>query len=108
MAADSRRLIELGMVPPLASEVAAQIDANLPVEDGSITNAKIASDAAIATTKLADGTELAALVALETELSALGGSDLVTAIGTPATYSEEPADLAAALVAAGLMAPDEA
>jgi hypothetical protein len=106
MAANPRRFIELGMVPPLAKEVADQIDDNLPVEPGSIVNADIAADAAIATTKLADGTELAALVALETELSALGGSDLVTAVGTPAAYSEVAADLAAALVAAGLMEPD--
>lgn len=96
MAADVRRLTELGMVPELAKEVAAQIDDNLPVEAGSINNADIAADAAIATTKLADGTEIAALVA----------SDLVTAIGAPAAYSEVPADIAAALVAAGLMAPE--
>lgn len=96
MAADSRRMIELGMVPPLAAEVAAQIDDNLPVTPGSIENADIAADADIATSKLADGTELAALA----------GSDLVTAVGAPATYSEVPADIAAALVAAGLMAPE--
>lgn len=93
MAADARRLMALSMVGPLAEEVAAQIDDNLPVTPGSLEDADIAADAAIATSKLADGTELAALA----------GSDLVTAIGTPAPYSEVPADLAAALVAAGLM-----
>lgn len=106
MAASATRLVELSMVPELATEVAAQINDNLPVTPGSIEDADIAADAAIATTKLADGTELAALVAEETELTALAGSDLVTAVGAPATYSEVPADLAAALVAAGLMAPE--
>jgi len=103
MAASAVRLAELGMATELASEVAAQIDDNLPVTPGSIEDADIAANAAIATSKLADGTEIAALVGLETELSALGNSDLVTAIGTPAAYSETPADIAAALVAAGLM-----
>lgn len=103
MAADKRRLVELGMVPELANEVAQQIDANLPVTPGSIVNADINATAAIATSKLADGTEIAALVSNETELTALAGSDLVTAIGAPAAYSETEADLAAALVAAGLM-----
>lgn len=106
MAADVRRLIELGMVPPLAQEVAAQIDDNLPVTAGSIVNADINAAAAIVTTKLADGTALASLVAVDTELAALGASDLVTAVAAPATYSEVPADIAAALVAAGLMAPE--
>jgi hypothetical protein len=106
MAADARRLMALSMVGPLAEEVAAQIDDNLPVTAGSIVNADINAAAAIATTKLADGTELAALVAEETELTALAESDLVTAVGAPATYSEVPADIAAALVAAGLMAPE--
>jgi hypothetical protein len=118
MAASAVRLAELGMATELASEVAAQIDDNLPVTPGSIEDADIAANAAIATSKLADGTEIAALVGLETELSALGGletelsalgnSDLVTAIGTPAAYSETPADIAAALVAAGLMQPNGA
>lgn len=102
MAASAVRLAELGMATELASEVAAQIDDNA-VTPGSIEDADIAANAAIATSKLADGTEIAALVGLETELSALGNSDLVTAIGTPAAYSETPADIAAALVAAGLM-----
>jgi predicted LPLAT superfamily acyltransferase len=78
------------------------------VTPGSIEDADIAANAAIATSKLADGTEIAALVGLETELSALGNSDLVTAIGAPAAYSETPADIAAALVAAGLMQPSGA
>lgn len=108
MAASAVRLAELGMATELASEVAAQIDDNLPVTPGSIEDADIAANAAIATSKLADGTEIAALVGLETELSALGGSDLVTAIGTPAAYSEVAEDIAAVLVAAGLMQPDEA
>lgn len=116
MAANAQRLMELSMVGPLAAEVAAQIDANLPVEPGSIVNADINAAAAIDTSKLADGTELAALVAdatplaalaaVETELSALAASDLVTAVGAPAVYSEVPADIAAALVAAGLMAAE--
>lgn len=101
--ADRRRLAELGMATELAKEVANQITSALPVEDGSLTNAKIAAGAAIATSKLADGDELAALVAVETELTALAESDLVTAIGAPASYSATPADIAAALVAAGLM-----
>jgi hypothetical protein len=114
MAADARRMAELSMPTELAREVAAQIDDNLPVTPDSIVNADINTAAAIDTTKLADGTEIAALVAaetelsalaaVETELSALAASDLVTAIGTPAANSEVPADLAAALVAAGLMA----
>jgi hypothetical protein len=108
MAASAVRLAELGMATELASEVAAQIDDNLPVTPGSIEDADIAANAAIATSKLADGTEIAALVGLETELSALGNSDLVTAIGTPAAYSETPADIAAVLVAAGLMQPSGA
>ncbi|MBB4642363.1 hypothetical protein [Rhizorhapis suberifaciens] len=103
MAANAQRLIALAMVPELAKEVAAQIDDNLPVEPGSIEDADIAADAAIATSKLADGTEIAALVAVETELSALAASDLVTAVAAPAVYSEVAADIAAALVAAGLM-----
>ena len=107
MAASAVRLAELGMATELAREVAAQIDANLPAP-GSIEDADIAANAAIATSKLADGTEIAALVGLETELSALGGSDLVTAIGTPAAYSETPADIAAVLVAAGVMQPSGA
>lgn len=104
--ANVKRLTELGMVTELAKEVSAQIDSALPVGDGSITNAKIANDAAIVTTKLADGTEIASLVSAETELSALAESDLVTAIATPAAYSEVAADIAAALVAAGLMEAD--
>jgi hypothetical protein len=52
----------------------------------------------------ADG-EILALAALDTELTALANSDLVTAVGAPATYSETGAGLAAALVAAGIMAP---
>jgi hypothetical protein len=117
MAASAVRLAELGMATELASEVAAQIDDNLPVTPGSIEDADIAANAAIATSKLADGTEIAALVAdatplaalatVETELTALAGSDLVTAIGTPAAYSEVAEDIAAVLVAAGLMQPDE-
>lgn len=75
-------------------------------EPASIVNADIAANAAIATTKLADGTELTALVAAETELTALAESDLVTAIAAPAEYSEVAADIAAALVAAGLMKAD--
>ena len=131
MAANAERLIQLAMVPELAKEVAAQIDS--AVSPGEITNAMIAADADIATSKLADGTEIAALVsdatplatlaaeeteltalvaadaeilalaALDTELTALANSDLVTAVGAPPAYSEVAADLAAALVAAGLM-----
>lgn len=56
--ANAYRLMALSMVPPLAEEVAAQIDAATPTPP------------------------------------------------TPAAYSETPADLAAALVAAGLMEPD--
>lgn len=113
MAASARRMAELGMATELAREVADQIDDNLPVTPDSIVDADINSAAAIATTKLADGTEIAALVAdatplaalaaVETELSALAASALVTAVGTPAAYSEVAADIAAALVAAGLM-----
>jgi hypothetical protein len=47
------------------------------------------------------------LVADATPLATLAESDLVTAVGTPATYSATPADIANALVAAGLMAPNE-
>lgn len=113
MAADARRLAELSMPTELAKEVAKQIDDNLPVTPGSIVNADVNAAAAIATSKLADGTELAALVsaeseltalaALDTELTALAESDLVAAVGAPVAYSETEADLAAALVAAGLM-----
>lgn|SRR5690349_2701062 len=101
--ADAKRLIELGMPTELAKEVGGQINSSLPVEDGSLTNAKIAANAAIATAKLEDGTEIAALVSAETELTALAGSDLVAAVASPAAYSETESDLAAALVAAGLM-----
>lgn len=76
------------------------------LEPGSIVNADIANNAAIATSKLADGTELAALVAAETELTALAESDLVAAVAAPAPYSEVAEDIAAALVAAGLMQAD--
>lgn len=106
MAANVRRLAELGMATELAKEVAAQIDDNLPVVADSIVNADINTAAAIDTSKLADGTELAALVAEETELTALAGSALVTAVGAPAVYSEVAADIAAALVAAGIMAAE--
>lgn len=88
--ADVRRLVELGMVPPLAKEVASQIDSE-PVAAGSVTNASVASDAGIATSKLEDGAALAPIVA---------------AAETPAVYSETAADLAAVLVAAGLMEAD--
>lgn len=101
MAASAVRMAELGMSPALAKEIATQIDAGHA--PGTITNDDVATDAAIVTSKLADATELAALVAEETELTALAGSDLVTAVGTPAAYSEVAADIAAALVAAGLM-----
>ncbi len=63
--ADVNRLVELGMVPELAAEVAAQIDA-------------AAADLA----------------------------PVVAAVQSPAAYSDTPADIAAALAAAGLMQPD--
>lgn len=40
------------------------------------------------------------------QLNALTDSALVTAVASPAVYSEVPADIAAALVAAGLMAAE--
>ena len=69
---------------------------------GAVSNVNVAADAAIATSKLADGTELTALAAVEAELSAVAA-----AAATPAAYSVVAADLAAALVNAGLMEPDD-
>lgn len=53
MAASAERLIHLSMVPPLAKEVAAQIDA--AISPGEIVNADISASAAIALSKLATG-----------------------------------------------------
>lgn len=85
MAADARRLMALSMVGPLAEEVAAQIDANLPVEPDSIVNADVNSAAAIALSKLAFGADVASLVAL-TDSS--GGTPGNTIADVPASYTE--------------------
>lgn len=53
MAASATRLVELSMVPELAKEVAAQIDA--AISPGEIVNADISASAAIALSKLATG-----------------------------------------------------
>jgi len=127
MAASATRLVELGMVPPLASEVAAQIDANLPVEPGSIVNADINASAAIALSKLAtgalptaitvasanlvDGTIVnadinASAAIATTKLAATADIAALTAArASPAAYSTTGANLAAVLVALGVMAP---
>jgi hypothetical protein len=55
MVANANRFVELGMAPELATEVKAQIDANLPVTPDSIVNADINSAAAIDLSKLATG-----------------------------------------------------
>jgi len=58
---DPKRLIELGAPPPLAKEFVNQlVGAVLPA--GSVTNAKVADNAAIATSKLADGDDISALI----------------------------------------------
>lgn len=59
--------------------------------DGAVTDAKVAVDAAIASTKLAAAADIAALTA---------------ARETPAAYSVDPADIAAVLVALGVMEAD--
>lgn len=59
--------------------------------DGAVTNAKVAANAAIASTKLAAAADIAALTA---------------ARATPAAYSVDPADIAAVLVALGVMEAD--
>lgn len=59
--------------------------------DDSITDAKIKSDAAIASSKLAAGTDIAALTA---------------ARANPVAYSVDPANIAAVLVALGVMEAD--
>jgi hypothetical protein len=81
MAADARRLAELSMPAELAKEVAAQIDANLPVTEGSIENADIAADADIEFSKLDATTTTAgieAAVAAKTEIAALSAGPTVT------------------------------
>jgi hypothetical protein len=81
MAADARRLAELSMPTELAKEVAAQIDANLPVTEGSIENADIAADADIEFSKLDATTTTAgieAAVAAKTEIAALSAGPTVT------------------------------
>jgi hypothetical protein len=97
---NAEKLVNLGMPTQLAQAVQDMIAAAV-LGTGAVSNVNVAADAAIATSKLADGTELAALVAVETELSAVAA-----AAATPAAYSVVAADLAAALVNAGLMEPE--
>lgn len=128
MAASAERMIQLSMVPPLAAEVAAQINDNLPVTAGSIVNADINAAAAIALSKLAtgalpvaitvasanivDGTIVnadinAAAAIATTKLAATADIAALTAArAAPATYSEDPGDIAAVLVALGVMAAE--
>lgn len=97
---DAVKLVNLGMPAELAKALQTMIE-DAVLGTGAVSNVNVAADAAIATSKLADGTPLAALVA---DATALG--TLADAVTTPAAYSEVAADIAAALVAAGLMEAD--
>lgn len=66
MAANAVRLVELSMVPELATEVAAQINSAPPA--GSIVNADISGSAAIALSKLATGALPAAITVASANL----------------------------------------
>jgi hypothetical protein len=81
MVANANRFVELGMVPELATEVKAQIDANLPVTPGSIVNADVNASAAIVYSKL-DATTVAAgiktVMAAKTEIAALTAGPTMT------------------------------
>ncbi len=83
MAANTKRLVELGMPPTLAKEVATQID-------GSVVTPPVTSVNALTGAVVLDADAVGAVAVPD----------------TPPAYSVDPADLAAALVAAGLMAPD--
>jgi hypothetical protein len=81
MTASAPRMASLGMSPQLATEVAAQINDNLPVTADSIVNADINSAAAIVYSKL-DATTMAAgieaAVAAKTEIAALSAGPTMT------------------------------
>lgn len=95
---NAEKLINLGMPAELARALQTMIQQAV-LGTGAVSNVNVAADAAIATTKLADATPLAALVVDATALGVLAD-----ATDTPATYSEVAADISAVLVAAGLMA----
>lgn len=84
---NAQKLVNLGFPAEQAKLLQTMIEEAV-LGTGSVSNVNVAADADIATSKLEDGTEIATLV---------------TAVGTPAAFSEVPADLALALVAAGLM-----
>lgn len=71
-------------------------------EELSVSDADIAADADIKTSKLEDGADIAALIDAKADVEALAA-----ARGTPAAYSVDPENIAAVLVALGVMEADE-
>lgn len=99
--ADASRLVALGMVPELAKEVANQIN-NI--------SAPVASVNGQTGTVVLDANDVGAVESVngQTGVVVLDATDVgaVEVPDTPPAYSTTASDIADALVAAGLMAPN--